>query len=100
MLQAGFAAYADPADWGDPLASPVHADFATGYPPVLIQTGSREILLSDSIRLHRALRAAGQSSRLEIYEGMTHVFQPMMAETPEGRVAWMEIAEFWSTHLA
>ena len=52
------------------------------------------------MRLHRALRAAGQKSRLEVYDGMPHVFQPMLAETPEGRAAWAEMAEFWAEHLA
>lgn len=99
-LDPGLRAYADPADWRDPLASPIHADFTAGFPPTLIQVGTREMLLSDSVRLHRALRAAGQSSRLEVYEGMPHVFQPMLAATPEGKAAWAEIAEFWAEHLA
>ncbi len=92
-------AYAPGADLTDPLVSPVHGDFAKGYPPTLIQVGTRELLLSDSVRLHRALRAAGQASRLEVYEGMPHVFQPLLADAPEGREAWAEMAAFWSEHL-
>ena len=100
MLESGLRAYADPEDWANPLVSPIHADFTTGFPPVLTQVGTRETLLSDSVRLHRALRAAGQISRLEVYDGMPHVFQPMLAATPEGRAAWTEMADFWSDHLA
>ncbi len=98
-LAPALRAYADPEEWGDPLVSPIMADFARGFPPTLLQVGTREILLSDSVRLHRALRGAGQASRLEVYEGMPHVFQPMLAETPEGQAAWREIADFWSEHL-
>ncbi len=100
MLEPALRAYADPADWAEPLVSPVHADFTQGFPPALIQVGTRELLLSDAVRLHRALRAAGRPSRLEVYEGMPHVFQPLLAATPEGRAAWAEIAAFWAEHLA
>jgi len=99
VLAPAIRAYADPADWGDPRVSPVKADFRCGYPPTLLQVGTREILLSDSVRLHRALRAAGQVSQLEVYEGMPHVFQPILADAPEGRAAWAEVAAFWNGRL-
>ena len=99
VLDPALKAYADPKDWGEPLASPIHADFTRGFPPTLLQVGTREILLSDSVRLHRALRSAGRPSRLEVYEGMPHVFQPMLAQTPEGVTAWREMADFWTEHL-
>ncbi len=92
-------AYAPNADLMNPLVSPLFGDFSMGYPPVLLQVGTREMLLSDSVRLHRKLRDAGQSSRLELYEGMPHVFQGLLADAPEGRAAWAEMAAFWSDHL-
>ena len=92
-------AYADQADWRNPLVSPIHADFNTGFPPTLIQVGTREVLLSDAVRLHRRIAAAGGRSRLEVYEGMPHVFQPLLHEAPEGREAWAEMAAFWREHL-
>jgi acetyl esterase/lipase len=98
-LHGAIRAYAPDADLNDPLVSPVYGDFALGFPPVLLQVGTRELLLSDSVRLHRALRAAGQASRLEVYEGMPHVFQPLLADTPEGEAAWAEMAAFWAEHL-
>lgn len=100
MLEPALRAYADPSDWADPLVSPIHGDFTKGFPPVLNQVGTREILLSDAVRFHRALRMAGQRSRLEVYEGMPHVFQPMLADAPEGRTVWAEMSEFWAEHLA
>ncbi len=98
-LEMGVRGYAAPTEWRTPLASPIHGDFAD-FPPTLIQVGTRELLLSDSVRLHRALRAAGRSSRLEVFEGMPHAFQPLLADTPEGIAAWADMATFWQEHLA
>lgn len=100
VLTPGLHAYAPEEEWKNPLVSPVHGDFSAGYPPTLIQVGTREMLLSDSVRMHRALRAAGQASRLEVYEAMPHVFQRFLANTPEGKAAWNEMAGFWAEHLA
>jgi acetyl esterase/lipase len=99
FVTAGFRAFADEATFGNPLVSPIYADFAPGFPPTLIQAGTREFVLSDSVRLHRALRQAGISSRLEIYEGMPHVFQMSMSDVPEGCEAWKEVGDFWASEL-
>ncbi len=100
MLRLAYRAYASDGQLDHPFVSPVHGDFTRGFPPVLFQLGTRELLLSDSVRLHRAVRAAGQASRLELYEGMPHVFQSLLADAPEGKAAWAEIAAFWAEHLS
>jgi monoterpene epsilon-lactone hydrolase len=100
MLRLAYRAYASDGRLDHPFVSPVHGDFTRGFPPVLFQVGTRELLLSDSVRLHRAVRAAGQASRLELYEGMPHVFQSLLADAPEGKAAWAEIAAFWAEHLS
>ncbi|WP_406290835.1 alpha/beta hydrolase [Embleya sp. NBC_00896] len=56
-----------------PYASPLYGDPA-GLPPVLIQVGSREILLSDAERFAAALRRAGSTGVLEVWPGMVHVW--------------------------
>jgi acetyl esterase/lipase len=99
-VQPGIDAYAAPADQRNPYASPVYGDFHKGYPPTLIQGGTKEFLLSDFVRLHRAIRGAGGDSRLEIYEGMPHGFSDLMVNTPEGREAKAEAIAFWNQHLA
>ncbi len=68
----------------DPRVSPVGADL-TGLPPVLVQVGSDEILLDDSVRLHERLRAAGVDAVLEVWDDMPHAFQFMetLAEAAE-----------------
>jgi acetyl esterase/lipase len=65
-------AYLQGADARDPRASPLHADFR-GFPPLLIEVGTREILLDDAIRVVQRARQAGVDVTLEEGEGLTHV---------------------------
>jgi len=94
-LRAGIALYADPAYWKNPYVSPVYGDFSKPYPPVLIQAGTKERVLSDSVRLYQAIKTAGGDAELDIYEGMTHY----MMDTPEQKAAYAEIRRFWQRRL-
>lgn len=85
--------YAGGHDVGDPRLSPLHADLA-GLPPLLIQVGTEEILLSDSTRLAEAARAAGVDVTLRVYEGMWHVWHLFAWAVPEGKIAIRELGEF------
>lgn len=58
----------------DPYISPLFGDFR-GFPPMLIQAGSIEMLLSDSVDAAAKARNQGVKVRLSVYEGMFHVFQ-------------------------
>ena len=93
-------AYAPQAEQTHPYASPVYADYSQGFPPTLIQAGSREILLSDSIRLYQALDLAGQSVKLDLYDGMCHVFQFFPIEGLEAMQARAKTCEFIHDHLS
>lgn len=64
-------AYLGTADPRLPLASPVYADL-TGLPPLLVQVGTREILLDDSRRLAQRARECGVPVTLEEWPGMIH----------------------------
>ena len=99
QVRPGLDAYADPADQKNPYVSPVYGDFSKGYPPTLIQGGTKEWLLSDMVRLHRAIKNAGGNSDLEIYEGMPHGFPGLMADAPEGKEAKAEELAFWKRYL-
>ena len=77
----------------DPLVSPVFAEVA-GLPPVLIQVGDHEILLSDSTRFADMLRAAGGEAEIEIWPEMWHVFQLFIGKMPEARRAIHKIGDF------
>lgn len=85
------AAYAGDWDLGDPFVSPLFGDF-TGFPPVYIQAGENEILLSDSTRLHQALVDVNVSVHMDIFPGMWHVFQ--MSPVKAAREAMDRNAEF------
>lgn len=91
--------YAADTPVSDPLISPVYGDLA-GFPPSILTTGTRDILLSDTVRAHRALRAAGATSQLEVYEAMSHAEYIFAFDSPESAVAFSEIAAFFDTHLA
>lgn len=93
-------AYADPADQKHPYASPAYGDFAPGFPPTLIQGGTKEILLSGFIRLYQAIDQAGGIAKLDIYEGMPHNHASRMPEAPESRIARRKIADFVRLHAA
>ena len=73
-IEAVRRAYAGDRDLQDPDLSPLLGDLGS-FPPTLIQVGDHEILYSDSASLAAALRAAHVPCRLEVSEGMWHVFQ-------------------------
>ena len=90
-------AYAGERDPADPLVSPVFADL-TALPPLWIQVGTREILLSDSVRLARRARAAGVDVVLDIWDGLFHCHYAY-AELPEAREACAVLGGFLARQL-
>ncbi|NLS00489.1 alpha/beta hydrolase [Rhizobium sp. P38BS-XIX] len=76
-----------------PLASPLHGDLG-GLPPILIQVGTDEKLLDDSRQYEDRAAAAGVPVRLEIWEGMHHVFQLDIAHLESSRLALDRAAAF------
>ena len=67
-----YALYADGHDLKDPLISPLFGDFSRGFPPTILTSGTRDLLLSSTVLLHRALRRAGIEAELHVWEAMTH----------------------------
>jgi acetyl esterase/lipase len=64
--------YAGGHDLTDPYLSPLFADFSKGFPWTLIQTGTRDLFLSNSVLMHRKLRKAGVEAELHVWEAMPH----------------------------
>ena len=85
--------YAGDHDKMDCCISPLFGDFR-GFPPMLIQVGSLEMLLSDSVSVAAKAREQGIRVRLSIYEGMFHVFQMAYLNIPESKKAWAEVGKF------
>jgi monoterpene epsilon-lactone hydrolase len=98
-LRASAAAYADAADQKNPYVSPVYGDYSKGFPPTLIQGGTREIFLSNCVRQYQAIAQAGMPATLDLYEGMVHIFQPIAPDSPEGRAALHNTVDFLNDHL-
>lgn len=91
--------YCENADLRNPLVSPVFAD-ASGLPPVLIQVGGDEILLSDSERFAANVTAAGGTADLDVWPGMWHVWQMFIGLIPESRRAVDQVGEFINNSLS
>jgi len=81
------------ADRHSPHVSPIYGDLQ-GLPPILIQVGSDEVLLSDATRLVEKAKEAGVQATLEVWDGMQHVWQYTASFLPEARQAIQNIAEF------
>jgi acetyl esterase/lipase len=64
--------YAAGRDLAHPYLSPLFGDFTKGYPPTFLQAGTRDLFLSNTVRMHRALRRAGVPVELHIFEAMPH----------------------------
>jgi len=92
-------AYAAPKDQKNPYVSPVYGDYSKGFPPTLIQVGTKEIFLSNAVRHYQALDNAGISVKLDPYEGMIHVFQAFSWNLPESKLARKKVAVFLNQHL-
>jgi acetyl esterase/lipase len=91
--------YCPDQDLKNPLLSPVYANVA-GMPPMLIQVGDDEILLSDSTRIADKLTAAGCDVQLEVFPEMWHVFQLFVGKMPESRAAIKKIGAYIKSHIS
>ncbi|WP_257098620.1 alpha/beta hydrolase fold domain-containing protein [Pseudovibrio flavus] len=94
VLGKSAAAYADPVDHVKPYVSPVYGDFTKGFPKSFIQVGTKELFLSNAVRLYQAMDIAGVPVVIDVYEGMPHVFQLTMPDTPESQRAIEKSALF------
>ncbi len=85
-----------PARW--PTASPLYGDLRE-LPPLLIQVGSEEVLLDDSVRLAGAAGAAQTEVHLRIWPGMFHIFQVFSSKLDAARQALDEMGQFLLARL-
>jgi monoterpene epsilon-lactone hydrolase len=91
--------YAHGHSLSDPLLSPIYGDMH-GFPPAILTSGTRDLLLSNTVRVHRKLREAGVEASLQVYEGQSHAQYGRDDRAPETREAFEEIAAFFDRHLA
>ena len=88
--------YAGGHDVRDPYISPLFGDLSKGFPPSLLASGTRDVLLSDTVRMHRALRAVGIEAELHVLEAAPHGFFHGVA--PEDRELDREVRLFIDAH--
>jgi len=91
-----FLLYAAGRDLKDPYISPLFGDFTKGFPPTILTTGTRDMLLSDTVRLHRALRVAGIPADLHVTEAAGH--GGFFGMAPEDEEVMREIRRFVDRH--
>ena len=87
FCDAATRVYAHGHDLKDPLLSPIYGDMH-GFPPAILTTGTRDLLLSNTVRVHRKLREAGVDAQLEDYEGQSHAQYQFDDRVPESREAF------------
>ncbi|OWY23776.1 alpha/beta hydrolase [Sphingobacteriales bacterium UPWRP_1] len=76
-----------------PLISPLYADLA-GLPPILIQVGTDEVILDDSVRFAEKARQQGTDVTLQVWNDMIHVWHFHWRILPEANKAIKDIAVY------
>jgi acetyl esterase/lipase len=98
FLAPAAAAYAGAQPTHAPAVSPLFAQVPPGFPPTLISSATRDLLLSDSVRLAAQLRASGAKVDLRVAEGLWHVFE-WYADLPEAAESVRAVGEFVREYL-
>jgi acetyl esterase/lipase len=90
--------YANGRDLKDPYLSPIYGDFSH-FPPTVLASGTRDLLLSLTVLTHRKLRRATVEAELHVFEGMSHINYVLNPLAPESRELFTEWAKFFDKHL-
>jgi monoterpene epsilon-lactone hydrolase len=98
FCDAAAKVYANGHDMKDPLLSPVYGDYA-GFAPTILTSGTRDLLLSNTVRVHRKLRDAGIESFLQVFEGQSHAHYLRDPNAPETKATFKEITGFFDKHM-
>lgn len=98
VVDAMIQLYAGGIELTDPRVSPVYGSF-DGFPPTMLVSGTRDLLLSNTVRTHIKLREAGTKADLLVYEGMSHADYLIEGVTSEGQHFMAELDRFFTKHL-
>lgn len=97
-IKDAVAVYANGHDLADPMLSPVYGDLQ-GFPPTLLTSGTRDIFLSNTVRMHLKLREAGVNADLIVFEGMAHTQYEILEDAPETKFHFDQLSHFFMKHL-
>jgi monoterpene epsilon-lactone hydrolase len=98
LLESAARLYAGKHDLKEPLLSPVYGDLR-GFPPAILLSGTRDLFLSNTVRVHQKLLQAGGVAELLVFEGQSHAQYEFAPDAPETAAAWTEVAKFFDRHL-
>jgi len=98
FVRATALLYANGRDLKDPLLSPIYGD-VHGFPPTILTSGTRDLYLSNTVRMHRKLRSAGTDAVLQVWEGQSHAQYMADINAPETREYHDEVGRFFDMHL-
>ncbi len=98
FCQSATLFYAKGHDLADPMLSPINGDLH-GFPPTLLTTGTRDLLLSNTVRVQQKLHEAGVVADLQVFEGMAHAQFYRDDRIPEDRLAFEQLGAFFDRHL-
>lgn len=94
--EAVFKLYARGRDRADPRLSLLYGEF----PPITPMMGTRDVLLSDRVRVHRKVRQAGVTAELQVHEALSHAqYLSAPVGSPLGREVYGEVTRFFDTHF-
>lgn len=98
LLDAAARLYAGTHDLKEPLLSPVYGDL-TGFPPTILISGTRDLFLSNTVRVHQKMLQSGDRAELLVFEGESHAQYEIATDAPESAAAFREVAQFFDRHL-
>ena len=90
--------YAGKHDRKEPLISPIYGD-VSGFPPTILLSGTRDLFLSNTVRMHQKLLQAGVPADLLVFEGQSHAQYEVVDDAPESADAFHEVATFFDRNL-
>ena len=97
-LEAAAKLYAGPHNLKEPLLSPIYGD-VSGFPPTLLLSGTRDLFLSNTVRMHQKLLQSGAHADMLVFEGQSHAQYLIVPEAAESATAWREVSGFFAQNL-
>lgn len=98
LVEAMAECFANGIELTDPRISPIYGEF-DGFPPSLLVSGVRDILLSNTVRTHTKLLEAGTEADLIVFEGMSHADYMVEFSSPAHQLLLTQLDQFCARHL-
>lgn len=96
LLKISAESYADSNDMSEPFLSPINAsdNNLQQFPPTLLLSGTRDLFLSNTVRMHTRLLQNKVKAELIVYEGQSHVQYYLVPNSPEFKQHYQFVDDF------